>query len=449
MKQNPQQNNDQNQEPKQHVLLAVSGMTPQIITETLFGIYRQDPTKVPQRIEVITTQDGRQRLIANLLGPDSPLEQLIKDYQLPSIRFTPEDIKVPEGDDGALLNDIKSERDQEIITDFITDHVRQLSQDPNIIIHASLAGGRKTMGFALGYAMSLFGRPEDSLSHVLVSEPYESIPDFYYPTPNTVMRADRDKISQHDLSKAQVMLAKIPLVLMREEMPTSLINESSLSYTDTVARINRANLLSSESATVELDFTTMSICCDGITIALKADCFAFYSWLAQDSKAYPGEGIEPPKLEMKMPELDTRFANYLKAALHPEVTINNSWTLAELFEYANDTVAEMIEREQQQNAAKPQKSTRNNWLLQGSTKIDALYSAEPDRDLKALTTTHKNLWDRLLKETNQAIKDALGPRLAEYYQIVTVNTAKGEDNGRTRFEYKGLKLPAENIHLKL
>lgn len=449
MNQSQQNMQEQHQEPKQHVLLAVSGMTPQIITETLYGIYRQDPTKVPQRIEVITTKDGCKRLIDNLFGQDNPLEQLIKDYQLPNIRFTEEDIKVPKGDNDEPLNDIKSERDQEIITDFITNHVRQLSQDPNIIIHASLAGGRKTMGFALGYAMSLFGRPEDSLSHVLVSEPYESIPDFYYPTPNTVMRADRDKKSQHDLSKAQVMLAKIPLVLMREEMPTSLINEPSLSYTDTVARINRANLLSTESATVELDFATMSICCDDITIALKADCFAFYSWLAQDSRAYPGEGIEPPKLEMKMYELDQRFENYLKAALHPDMTINSGGSLAELFECANDAVADMIEKEQQQNATTPKKSTRNHWLLQSNAKIDNLYSADPNRDLTALCTMHKNLWDRLLKETNQAIKDALGPRLAKYYQIVTVKTVKDEDKTRTRFEYKGLKLPAENIRLKL
>ncbi|MBB1420784.1 TIGR02584 family CRISPR-associated protein [Pseudoalteromonas sp. SG43-7] len=435
---------------KQHVLLAVSGMTPQIITETLYGIYRQDPTKVPQRIEVITTQDGRERLINNLLGKNSPLKQLINDYQLPNITFTPEDIKVPEGDDSQPLNDIKSEREQEIITDFITDHVRKLSQDPNIIIHASLAGGRKTMGFALGYAMSLFGRPQDTLSHVLVSEPYETIPDFYYPTPNTVMRADRDKKSQHDLSQAHVMLAKIPLVLMREEMPTSLMNEPSVSYTNTVARINRANSLSTESATVELDFTTMSICCDGITIALKADCFAFYSWLAQDSKKYPGEGIEPPKREMKMDELDERFSDYLKATLPPEVTMNNSWTLDELFEQANDAVYKMIEHEQQQQTAYTKISTRNNWLLKSNEKTECLYSnTQPDRDQQDLFKIHKNLWDRLLKETNQAIKDDLGPRLAEYYQIVTVSTAKDEDNGRTRFEYKGLKLAAENIHLKL
>lgn len=42
----------------EHRLLAVSGMTPQIITETLYGIYRQDPAKYPSSIEVITTVEG-------------------------------------------------------------------------------------------------------------------------------------------------------------------------------------------------------------------------------------------------------------------------------------------------------------------------------------------------------------------------------------------------------
>ncbi|WP_332403421.1 CRISPR-associated ring nuclease Csm6 [Vibrio metschnikovii] len=447
---------------KQHVLLAVSGMTPQIITETLFGIYRQDPTKVPQRIEVITTQDGRQRLIANLLGPDSPLEQLIKDYQLPSIRFTPEDIKVPEGDDGALLNDIKSERDQEIITNFITDHVRQLSQDPNIIIHASLAGGRKTMGFALGYAMSLFGRPEDSLSHVLVSEPYESIPDFYYPTPNTVMRADRDKKSQHDLSKAQVMLAKIPLVLMREEMPTSLINEPSLSYTDTVARINRANALSQETATVTLNYDTMSICCDGVNIALKPDCFAFYSWIAQDSKENFGDGIDAPREGMKEAELDQRLAQFFRATAHPARGMDTELSLEELNEQASDTVFRVIDAErchdEASNTPLNERNNRNRWLLQENKQIQFLYAnhetrlqeKNDDDIVKALVKYHKSLWVRLLKETNMALTDALGARLAKYYQIVTVNTYKPLkcEVVRTPIAYKGLNVLPENIHFQ-
>lgn len=37
------------------------------------------------------------------------------------------------------------------------------------------------MGFFVGYALSLFGRAQDRLSHVLVSDPFESLTDFYYP----------------------------------------------------------------------------------------------------------------------------------------------------------------------------------------------------------------------------------------------------------------------------
>lgn len=462
MEQNPQQNNVQNQEQKQHVLLAVSGMTPQIITETLYGIYRQDPTKLPQRIEVITTQDGRERLINNLLGKNSPLQQLIADYQLPNITFRPEDIKVPCGDDGKPLYDVKSEREQEIITDYITQHVRKLSLDPNTVIHASLAGGRKTMGFAMGYAMSLFGRPQDCLSHVLVSEPYESVPDFYYPTPTSIMRSDRDKKDQHDLSQAQVMLAKIPLVLMREEMPTSLIQNNALSYTQTVERINRANALSQETATVTLNYDTMSICCDGVNIALKPDCFAFYSWIAQDSKENFGDGIDAPREGMKEAELDQRLAQFFRATAHPAIGMDAELSLEELNEQASDIVFRVIdaERDHDEAANTPlnERNNRNRWLLQENKQIQFLYAnhetrqqEENDDDIvKALVKYHKSLWVRLLKETNMALTDALGARLAKYYQIVTVNTykpLKGEVV-RTPIAYKGLNVLPENIHFQ-
>ncbi|WP_462178358.1 CRISPR-associated ring nuclease Csm6 [Pseudoalteromonas gelatinilytica] len=167
-----------------NILLAVSGMTPQIITETLYGIYQQDKHAVPTRIEVITTQSGKQRLIDTLLGPDSPLENLVKDYNLPEIHFNEDDIKVPCNAEGQPLEDVQTELEQIIVADFITNHVRMLCNEENKHIHASLAGGRKTMSFALGYAMSLFGRPQDKLSHVLVSEPYDRVPDFYYPPPH-------------------------------------------------------------------------------------------------------------------------------------------------------------------------------------------------------------------------------------------------------------------------
>lgn len=435
----------------EYILLAVSGMTPQIITETLYGIYRKDPTKYPSRIEVITTGDGRKRLIKNLLGDNNPLTRLQQDYQLPPLSFTLADIKVPCGDDGKPLEDVRSEREQELITDFITRHVRSLTANPELAIHASLAGGRKTMGFALGYAMSLFGRPQDCLSHVLVSEPYERVPDFYYPTPNPVWRADAKNEGQHDLSQAEVTLATIPLVLMREEMPTDLIHRDELSYTQTVERINRANALTFECASVTLDFDHMSLWCNDIEIPLKPDCFAFYSWLAQDSKENPGEGIDAPREEMKERELDGRLAAFFRAAIHPSVQIDEKSSLEDLFELATDSVSRMCQREVERfnagNIPDAKRIYRNKWLLQDNSTTQFLYTEDPLRDQATLFKNHKNLWVRLQKDTNEALTHALGLRLARYYQIVTVSSIKKEGQ-RTSYEYKGIKLLPEQIHLK-
>lgn len=63
--------------------------------------------------------------------------------------------------------------------DAIVELVRRCTQDDQTALHVSIAGGRKTMGFFMGYALSLYGRPQDRLSHVLVSAPFESNHDFY------------------------------------------------------------------------------------------------------------------------------------------------------------------------------------------------------------------------------------------------------------------------------
>lgn len=437
-----------------HKLLAVSGMTPQIITETLYGIYRQDPAKYPSSIEVITTVEGRDRLVKNLLGIDSPLSKLQADYQLPPIAFTVEDIKIPRDDDGLFIRDVRTEREQEIITNFITDHVRKLTTNPELAIHASLAGGRKTMGFALGYAMSLFGRPQDCLSHVLVSEPYESVPDFYYPTPTSIWRTDAKKEGTHDLSLAEVTLATIPLVLMRQEMPTHLINQDNLSYTQTVDRINRANTLTFDSATVTIDFDNMSIWCDGTEVKLKPDCFTFYSWLAQDRKKKSSKGIVAPNQDMNIKKMEERLADFFRAAIHPDIPVNSNQSLGqlldELFTAANDAISNMIQKEkdrdEENNVPEEMRQYRNIWLLRGET-LTKLRSSPKYRDASNILRSHKQLWARLLADTNKSLTEVLGPRLASYYQIQTIGNEEGPTNN-TPYDYKSLKLLPEHIHFK-
>lgn len=406
-----------------HLLLAVSGMTPQIITETLYGIYQKNPAEVPSEIHVITTLTGSDRLYSALMGKDNKLEQFCRDYQLPPISFGEQNIHIPIGDDGEKIRDVRGEREQEIIADFITQFVRQLTSDPNISIHASLAGGRKTMGFAMGYAMSLFGRSHDKLSHVLVSAAYESKPDFYYPPP---LSPDKDCIT----------LANIPLVFMREEMPTALLNNDQLTYTETVARINVANKLDKDTARISLDFSRLSVTCNDYEVQLKPDNFAFYSWFASDSKENPGEGINAPHKEMKNKELIDRMRVFHLAIFHEsESQPFSSLNLEELAEEIKDHLSRL--------EPKP----LNRWLLQESESTQYMLSASKETDRAELFKKHKTLWDRLLRETNKALEDVLGKKLSSFYKIKTVGREDTEVK-TAKLDYKGLDMLPDNICFK-
>lgn len=176
------------------LLLAVTGLSPQVVTETLYALAcNRQPPFVPTEIHLITTAEGRQRAELALLSEDPGwFHRLCKDYALPPIAFDASNIHTVEDDRGRPLDDIRSPEDNERLADRVTDLVRQLTADEQAALHVSIAGGRKTMGFYLGYALSLFGRPQDRLSHVLVSEPFESSWEFFYPTPYSRIITTRD-----------------------------------------------------------------------------------------------------------------------------------------------------------------------------------------------------------------------------------------------------------------
>ncbi|RMD59441.1 TIGR02584 family CRISPR-associated protein, partial [Candidatus Parcubacteria bacterium] len=133
---------------------------------------------------------------------------------------------------------IRTPLDNERLADLITEQVREITSDEDCALHVSIAGGRKTMGFYLGYALSLFGRPQDRLSHVLVSEPYESSWHFFYPTPgsNVINTHDNKLVDARD---ARVELAEIPFVRLRDGLDERLL-EGAASFSETVALAQRA-----------------------------------------------------------------------------------------------------------------------------------------------------------------------------------------------------------------
>lgn len=206
------------------ILLAVTGLSPQVVTETIYALaVRRELRFVPTEVHLITTREGAERSRLALLSDDPGwFHRLCRDYGLPEITFDNNHIHVLKDERGVPLDDIRSPEDNERAADFITETVRELTADQYSALHISIAGGRKTMGFYLGYALSLFGRTQDRLSHVLVSDPFESSWEFFYPTPYSRVITTRDN-TLADTAKAEVTIAEIPFVALRHGLPERLL----------------------------------------------------------------------------------------------------------------------------------------------------------------------------------------------------------------------------------
>jgi CRISPR-associated protein (TIGR02584 family) len=229
------------------------------VTATIAMQHFDDPAAYSRRILLA----GAEKAQRSLLSKDSGwFHRLREDYRLPEIAFGVEDIRVITGPDSEPLDDILAEGDNAAVADFITEEVRALTADPQASLYVSIAGGRKTMGFYLGYALSLFGRGQDRLSHVLVPPSYESRPDFFYPRP-----ADRE---------ARVHLGAIPFVRLREGLPDRLL-EGGARFSEAVAEAQKALA----PLALLLDPATLTVTAGGERFTLKPAQFAFYWMMAE------------------------------------------------------------------------------------------------------------------------------------------------------------------------
>jgi CRISPR-associated protein (TIGR02584 family) len=270
---------------QRRVLLAVTGLSPQIITETLYALAEnRSPAWIPTEIYVVTTKPGAENVRRTLLSDDPGwFYRLRRDYRLPEIVFGSENIHVVTRADGTALDDILEDADNGAVADFITERVRALTADPTASLHVSIAGGRKTMGFYIGYALSLFGRAQDRLSHVLVSPPFESLPEFFYPAPHKRVIRDRDG-REVDAKHAHVHLGDIPFVRLRESLPKGFL-EGRARFSDVVAEAQKAL----PPVALDLDPATLTVTAGGESFCLKPAEFAFYLMLAERKrKQLPG-----------------------------------------------------------------------------------------------------------------------------------------------------------------
>ena len=152
-------------QPEDHprrILLAVIGLSPQILTETVYALAvapaRPQRPFVPTEVRLITTNEGAERAKLSLLHPESGwFHRLRADYALPPIAFGPEYIQVLRDAAGRPLGDIRTPADNTRAADTILEVVRALTRNDDSALHVSIAGGRKTM--PPGSALARAGEP--------------------------------------------------------------------------------------------------------------------------------------------------------------------------------------------------------------------------------------------------------------------------------------------------
>lgn len=237
------------------------------------------PPSSPPR-SLVTTSEGAERARLSLLS-EKPgwLARLCQDYALPRPAFDATRIQVLTDARGEPLADIRTVAENARVADQLVETIRTLTADDDSAVHVSLAGGRKTLGYYAGYALSLFGRPQDRLSHVLVSEPYEQSWEFFYPTPYPCVIITRED-KPADTRDARVTLAPIPFVRLRDGLPERLL-DGQASFGETVAAAQRA-LRPPE---LVIDLETRRIQAAGERIDLAPAPLAFYALLARRTQA--------------------------------------------------------------------------------------------------------------------------------------------------------------------
>ena len=270
-----------------NILLAVTGLTPQVLTETLYyyTVVAEPPIAFDE-ILVITTATGKRRIIESLLRPETGYyQQFCGDYGVTGIRF--DESRIMTIGDNRPLDDIRSVEDNGLMAAQILRTVKKLTADPATALYCSIAGGRKTMGAYLALALQLYGRPQDRLSHVLVSPEFESHPDFFYPPPSDKTIQGKDvsgKTVMLHTKDAKIDLADIPFVSLRSSLPI----RGNFPVAELVRKLQASVEGAKHQTILRISLRQKRVWVTNVAISLPPKELAFYSFFA-DAKRKCGK----------------------------------------------------------------------------------------------------------------------------------------------------------------
>lgn len=230
---------------KTQVLIVVLGISPAILTETVWALAVNEGI-VPNEIEIWTTKTGKDVFEKAVLTKDAKTGKTVWDSLLDDLTKRKIDITdklALDEDSWKIFANTKKQHLEDLLTteDNLATADKMLKElrghdDPSKQILLSIAGGRKTMGALALQCISLVGREEDKVYHVLVNPPFDTglTPPFFFPEKKGKKwqsRETRDKTTVTD-KDAQINLFSVPYIRVRplyeEKLKEKVVSFSKL-----------------------------------------------------------------------------------------------------------------------------------------------------------------------------------------------------------------------------
>jgi len=213
-----------------NVLIISVGLSPQVVTETVYALVCESGVSVDE-VHLWTTTDGARAIERTLLdGGKGALYRLFADYGLKhAVVYTRVFGKVKDAPSylglslDRPLEDIRSLADNQLVADTLMHFIQEQAADPSRRLLCCLAGARKTIGVYLALALQFFGRESDRLFHVLVRPELENDPSFFYPPPGT--------------PPGVIELVEVPIAFLREYFNVLQTPSGPRSYSELVAQV--------------------------------------------------------------------------------------------------------------------------------------------------------------------------------------------------------------------
>ena len=220
------------------IFLAGVGTTPQILTECIYYYYHSyyGQNRYFDRIKVFTTNRGTKKLLDSLFK-EKKINKLEQALQLPigSLPFDKNDIILFSNKDGSPIEDLRTTEETDRAITILYSEIKRWSQDKNVRITATVAGGRKTMSAAMALAFQLYAREHDELIHIMAPDEKmdtssKKAQNWFFPSDPTDPKQKLDVIQVpiikvgrylgHDLNISPEALA--------EELQKSIISDAPL-----------------------------------------------------------------------------------------------------------------------------------------------------------------------------------------------------------------------------